>query len=194
MYGMVNQGVREYILKSYGEEVWAKICSDADVQNLEFDRMASYDDAVTYKLVGAISEHTGLSSDDVLRVFGEYWVEFAGRSNFGNLMRLSGSSLVEQLKGLDNMHDRILISMPHLKPPSFELEEGEDGLCQLHYYSEREGLAPMVIGLLYGLANEAGEHVEVKQTAFKSNGEDHDIFEVKLVGHQSDLKTSGHAN
>ncbi|GAB2185598.1 heme NO-binding domain-containing protein [Roseibium sp. LAB1] len=181
MYGMVNEGIRTFILDNHGPEAWHSICETAGLEELEFERMSSYDDAITYKLIEAICSFTGLSSTDVLSVFGKYWVEFAGASHFGNLMRLAGNSFVEQLKGLDDMHDRILLSMPHLKPPSFEVDQKDDGSCILHYYSERDGLAPMVVGLLHGLANETGATIEVNQVAAKSEQSDHDIFEIRIL-------------
>ncbi|MBO6858537.1 heme NO-binding domain-containing protein [Roseibium sp.] len=181
MYGMVNEGIRTFILDNHGPEAWQSICETAGLEELEFERMSSYDDAITYKLVGAICSFTGLPASDVLSIFGKYWVEYAGASHFGNLMRLAGNSFIEQLKGLDDMHDRILLSMPHLKPPSFEVDQKEDGSCILHYYSDRDGLAPMVVGLLHGLAKETGESIEVNQVAVKSEQADHDIFEIRIL-------------
>jgi hypothetical protein len=178
---MVNEGIRTFILNNHGAEAWRTICSKAGLEEREFERMSNYDDAVTYGLVGAICEYTGLTASEVLSVFGKYWVEYAGGSNFGRLLRLSGRSLFEQLKGLDDMHDRVLLSMPHLKPPSFEVDLTGERTCLLHYYSDRDGLAPMVVGLLYGLAQEAGEKIEVEQILFKSAEADHDAFEIRLL-------------
>lgn len=182
MYGMVNEGIRSFILKNHGAEAWRKICSKAGLEEQEFEKMFSYDDVITYDLVGAICDYTGLTAAEVLTVFGNYWVEFAGKSNFGSLMRLPGTSFLDRLKGLDDMHDRILLSMPHLKPPSFEVEEAGDNTCLLHYYSDREGLSPMVEGLLQGLARETGERIEVAHVTHKSDRSDHDVFEIKLLG------------
>jgi hypothetical protein len=181
MYGMVNEGIRTFILDNHGSEAWRTICAKAGVEELEFERMSSYDDTITYNLVGAICDYTGLAARDVLCVFGKYWIEFAGASTFGTLMRLSGKSFVDQLKGLDDMHDRILLSMPHLKPPSFEVDQVSKDTCLLHYYSDRDGLAPMVEGLLHGLAAKTGERIEVRQVTPKSDTSDHDVFEIRLL-------------
>ncbi|MHA7774197.1 heme NO-binding domain-containing protein [Roseibium sp. M-1] len=181
MYGMVNEGIRTFILSNHGAEAWRTICNKAGLEEREFERMSSYDDAITYDLVGAICDYTGLTAPEVLNVFGKYWVEYAGGSNFGSLLRLSGRSFVEQLKGLDDMHDRVLLSMPHLKPPSFEVDQTGERTCVLHYFSERDGLAPMVEGLLHGLARETGEKIEVEQILFKSAETDHDAFEIRLL-------------
>lgn len=181
MYGMVNEGIRSFIVSNQGAEAWRAICARAGLADIEFERMTNYDDDLTYKLVDAVCEHTGLSVGDVLKVFGNYWVEYAGGSGFRNLMRLSGPTFIEQLRGLDNLHDRIILSMPHLKPPSFELEQMDGRLYRLHYYSERDGLAPMVEGLLFGIAKDTGEDIEVEQLEAKDEGADHDIFQIRLL-------------
>lgn len=181
MYGMVNEGIRSFIEKNHGPETWLAICEKAGLERFEFERMSSYDDAVTYNLVGAICEHTGMSAEDVLKVFGTYWVEFVSDSNFGSLLRLAGNTFVERVNGLDDMHDRILMAMPHLKPPSFELEPMGGDTYHLSYYSDRESLVPMVIGLLHGLAAETGEKISVTHITPKTATFDHDLFEVKLL-------------
>ncbi len=181
MYGMVNDGIRSFIEKEYGADMWRDICTTAKIEMTSFERMTTYDDSVTYALVGAICQHTGLSTDKALNVFGTYWVEFAGASNFGTFLRLAGNSFVERIQRLDDMHDSNLLSMPHLKPPSFEIEEVGKDTYLLDYYSTRDGLAAMVIGLLYGLAAETDEKISVEQVTFKKQVTDPDQFRVVLL-------------
>ena len=181
MYGMVNEGLRTFIENKHGPDMWAAICKTADVDATSFERMTSYDDTVTYALVGATCEHTGQSAEDVLKVFGTYWVEFAGGSSFGTFLRLAGNNFVERIKGLDDMHDSILLSMPHLKPPSFEIEEVGPDTYHLSYYSDRLGLAPMVVGLLHGLADETDEKIEVEQIKAKDDVAAPDVFSVTIL-------------
>lgn len=163
MYGMVNQGVRTFIIENYGEDDWRDLCRTADLKEDRFESMATYPDDVTYRLVGAISEKYELTPAQVLEVFGDYWVDYSGKSEIGQLMRFGGKELTERLYNLNEMHERIKMTMPNLKPPSFEFEEHEDGRCSLHYFSDREGLEPMVIGLLKGLSRETGEPVSIVQ-------------------------------
>jgi hypothetical protein len=50
----------------------------------------------------------------------------------------------------------------------------------LHYFSERQGLSAMVIGLLEGLEAHFNLAIAARQIADKSAGADHDIFEVSF--------------
>ena len=181
MYGMVNEGIRQFVGLNHDEATWETICSKAAVSQTSFERMASYDDAITYQLVGAICDHMNLSGEEALESFGAYWVEYVGSSSFGNLLKLAGRTLTEKLDGLDDLHARVFASMPNLKPPSFELETLDDIHHNLHYFSDRDGLAPMVVGLVHGLANVTGETVEVHQIEAKADGADHDVFAIKLL-------------
>jgi hypothetical protein len=87
--------------------------------------------------------------------------------------------LPEFLQNLDDLHARVGVNFPQLTPPSFEAEASEPGTMHLHYHSQREGLAPMVIGLVEGLGDRFDTPVEVDQLACRSEGADHDVFEVR---------------
>jgi len=180
VYGLVNNGVRTFICEAHGEQMWQDICAKADVNPEEFETMTAYDDALTYALVGAVSETLDLSPEKVLEVFGEYWVGYSKATAVGKLIDQGGDTFLERLRGLDDMHERIQMTMPELEPPSFELEERPDGTHHLHYHSSREGLAPMVIGLLRGLAEECGVEVDIEQVDKAASGVTHDVFGLKI--------------
>jgi hypothetical protein len=49
-------------------------------------------------------------------------------------------------------------------------------LMLLHYFSDRPGLAPMVVGLLEGLAEIFHTSIDIAQVAHRDAGDDHDRF------------------
>lgn len=181
MYGLVNNGVRNFVLENYGEDTWSEICAKASVDADEFETMAAYDDAVTYALVGAVSSTLDVPAEKVLEIFGDYWVGYAKSTAVGKLIDQGGDTLWERLRGLDDMHERIQMTMPDLAPPSFDLEDMRDGTHRLHYFSERDGLAPMVVGLLHGLATECGVKIKVDHLSLRSEGADHDVFGLMIL-------------
>jgi hypothetical protein len=65
-----------------------------------------------------------------------------------------------------------------LKPPSFSVSEQATDSLVLHYYSERPGLAPLVVGLLKGLGDRFGLEVEATWERVDS-GRPHDRFRVR---------------
>ena len=74
MYGLVNSSLQSMIRKKFGDETWNKVLSASGVPEDSFLSMRSYDDTVTYELVGAASEVLGESAESCLEMFGEWWV------------------------------------------------------------------------------------------------------------------------
>ncbi len=186
MYGMVNFGIQNFIVGKHGLAKWQEICARAGMDGVEFESMLSYDDAITDRLIEAVGHALGIDAPDVLNVFGEYWIEYAGGTALGRIIDFGGSTFIEVLDSLDEMHERFKASMPHLRPPSFEVEEISDAVFRLHYQSDRDGLSPMVVGLLFGLARLHDEEINVRHLARKAAGTEHDIFEiVRLAKTQS---------
>jgi len=163
MYGLVNRAVEGLVKEKFGVEAWQRICARAQVDDSSFVAMEVYDDAITYGLVAAASAELGLEPAAVLEAFGDYWTTYTIEEGYGDLLTMMGRTLDEFLDNLDSMHARIAGTMPNLMPPSFEREANDDGSSILHYRSEREGLAPMVLGLLKGLARRFSVTIEIEQ-------------------------------
>lgn len=175
MYGLVNQAVEDLAVKLGGPELWATIVETAGVERPVFVAMAPYDDAVTYRLVGAASEVLGLSAAEVLEAFGEHWIRYTGDQGYGSMLSAMGRTLPQFLGNLDSMHSRIALSMPELRPPSFACEELDEERLLVRYWSERAGLAPMVTGLLKGLGHRFDLDLTIT-TSPRPEGADHDTF------------------
>jgi Haem-NO-binding len=131
--------------------------------------MAAYDDQITYDLVECASKVLSLTSDQVLEAYGEYWVEYAGKTAYTHLMQAAGCDLRTFLSKLNDLHLKVSFTMPHLRPPTFVCEEIDQWTLRLQYHSVREGLAPMIAGLIRGLGNRFDQKAEVEQTAWRKD-------------------------
>ena len=178
MYGLVNKAVHGLILNNFGEQKWNEIKKKAGVDEDFFISLHSYDDSSTYNLVGAASEVLGISAYDVLVSFGKYWVEFTGEQGYSNLLSMGGDNLVDFLKNLDALHLRVGTTYAELKPPSFICEEVDESTISLQYHTHREGLAPLVVGLLEGLGKRFNVKVEIEHTG-KREALGYDLFSIK---------------
>ncbi|MBD1921774.1 heme NO-binding domain-containing protein [Microcoleus sp. FACHB-831] len=183
MYGLVNKAIHDMVCSRFGEETWKEILHKSEVEVDAFISMESYPDDVTHRLVKAASLVLGLSASEIMQAFGEFWVQYTAEEGYGELMEMSGDTLPEFLENLDDLHTRIGVSFPKLQPPSFTCEEVEEQTLHLHYYSHREGLAPMVLGLVQGLGTRLDTDVVVTQIQTKSEGADHDEFSIQYKPH-----------
>ena len=113
----------------------------------------------------------------------KHWILYTARRGYGAIFDTMGRTLPEFLANLDMMHARLSLSMPEMRPPSFVSEQLSDHQIRLEYWSERAGLAPMVIGLLEGLGEMYSLTVSIVQTVDRANGADHDEF---LIDHHPD--------
>lgn len=179
MYGLVNKAIEGLIIQTAGAAAWETIKRQAGVETDYFVSMTPYPDEITYKLVAAASEVLNLPAATLLEQFGEYWTQFTAQQGYGNLLTLAGSNFKEILLNLDHLHAQVGVSFPQLRPPTFRCTEINDASLILHYYSERAGLAPMVVGLVRGLGKLTDTTVEVTLRASRATGADHDEFVVK---------------
>ncbi len=174
MFGLVNKGLEDMVCSQYGEEIWEEIKSKAEVEIEAFISMDAYPDDITYRLVDAASVVMKIPATDILEAFGRYWILFTATEGYGSLMEMAGDNLPEFLQNLDNLHARVGLSFPNLQPPSFLCSDLEVQSLKLHYYSDRPGLTPMVVGMLKGLGEKFDTEVDIQLTNSKSQGNDHE--------------------
>jgi predicted hydrocarbon binding protein len=183
MYGLVNRAIRDMVCTQFGEATWHEIRQKAEIETDVFLTMEGYPDDMTHRLVKAASQVLGLSSAEIMQAFGEFWVKYTAEEGYGELMAMSGENLPEFLQNLDNLHARVGIAFPKLQPPSFDCTETDETSLTLAYHMHREGLAPMIVGLVKGLGDRFETEVEVTQTQSKAEGADHDEF---IIQYQQD--------
>lgn len=184
MYGLVNKAIQDLIATRFGEAKWQEVKATAGVSVPAFVGMNAYPDEVTHSLVEAASRVLGLSVDDVLETFGEHWILYTAQEGYGEMLEMAGRTLFEFLQNLDNLHSRVGLLFPELRPPSFRCTDITGGSLRLRYYSERPGLAPFVVGLVRGLGVRFNTPVSVTLERSRADGIDHDEFLVMLVdGH-----------
>jgi len=140
MYGIVNKAVKGLITEQFGEKTWQNVKSRSGIMIDDFLSNEAYDDSVTYKLAGAAAEELGITVDQVLHAFGEYWILKTGMEHYGSLMEAGGNNLKEFLENLPNFHSRVMLMFPDLTPPEFRTSDAGENDIKIHYYSDRPGL------------------------------------------------------
>lgn len=179
MYGLVNKAVEGLLKKDYGIEVWERVKAKANYSQDTFISMKSYPDSLTYNLVMAASEELNVSPSDLLEAIGEYWVLFTAKEGYGDMLSAGGTSLVEFLHNLNMLHFRLGNMMPEMVMPEFDIAEENSNSLKLVYKSTREGLAPMVVGIIKGLGKRFNTPCTIDHIASFKNEKNEDHFMVK---------------
>jgi hypothetical protein len=160
----------DLVVATADQETWEKVCKRAGLPSTRFSNTTVYDDSVTYDLVEAASQELDLNPRQVLESFGRHWILFTGQEGWGPLFEMAGPDLRSFVEGLDAMHARVQASMPECRMPSFSVSTDSDGSLDVAYQSERNGLEPMVLGLLAGLAEHFDEKWNIREVGPNEDG------------------------
>lgn len=179
MYGLVNKAIKDLVVNNHGEEKWKEICRLSDFHDEEFIGMNPYPDKLTYDLVKNASRVLQADAAAILEAFGEYWILYTADEGYGDLMDLTGSSFVEFLSNLDMLHYRINNIMPELAAPQFSTRNETENSVELEYRSHRDGLVPMLYGLIKGLGKRFDLVLQVEQIQEKNDENDCHVFLIK---------------
>ncbi|MCI5064850.1 heme NO-binding domain-containing protein [bacterium] len=176
MYGMINRVIQDYFMRELDEDGWNEIRSRVPGAESEFVTFEQYPDEMSVALIVAGADVSQRELGAVLEGVGEYFIEYAAAAGYESFLTALGTDVPKILSGLDNMHTRLGMSFTQIQAPSFWCTDVEDGSLTLHYRSERDGLEPLVVGILRGV----GKRISKKIVAEKVEDStiDHSIFHV----------------
>lgn len=84
-------------------------------------------------------------------MFGETFFDFCEESGYDRILHVLGGKLSDFLCNLDALHDHLGSIYPGMRAPSFRVTN-RDGVIILHYYSIRDGLEHIVLGIVKTVA------------------------------------------
>ena len=158
MFGWINDCTECLVVEKFGEDIWhqIKVKAGCEVSDGGFLRYKYYHDSDTVGLVVAASEVLGISVDDVLYAFGDYFIDYVKENGYSNVLECLGNNLRDWLSNLNSLHDHLQASYPEgFIAPTFWSEDDPDhaGHILVHYNSRRGSLlVPLVHGLLKKIA------------------------------------------
>ncbi|OXB66013.1 hypothetical protein ASZ78_003210 [Callipepla squamata] len=188
MYGFVNHALELLVIRNYGPAVWEDINRSSSRKQIRREAQLDeegqflvriiYDDSKTYDLVAAASKVLNLNAGEILQMFGKMFFVFCQESGYDTILRVLGSNVREFLQNLDALHDHLATIYPGMRAPSFRCTDAEKGKgLILHYYSEREGLQDIVIGIIKTVAQQIhGTEIDMKVIQQRNEECDHIQF------------------
>jgi hypothetical protein len=181
MYGLLNRAIKDLVESSFGQPAWDEVVAKVGPSALDFIAMKMYPDELTYELVQAVSEVSGLSSHAVMDAFGEHWISYTGHVGHGDLIAIMGDDVITFLRNLDSMHIRIMSMFPELEPPKFVVQDLGGGIYEMDYYSHRPALWPVVIGMVRGLGKLLDQNVTIELQMPKTESVGYDRFRIHIL-------------
>eukprot|EP00658_Telonema_sp_P-2_P052487 TRINITY_DN4070_c0_g1_i16.p1 TRINITY_DN4070_c0_g1~~TRINITY_DN4070_c0_g1_i16.p1 ORF type:complete len:929 (-),score=262.74 TRINITY_DN4070_c0_g1_i16:358-3144(-) len=184
MHSLIHVILKKLVLTKWGQQYWDSIGQelDLDTGTAGWDEgileRKQHDDSVTIAICHATSKVLGLSWDDLLRVFGGYFVTYLHMANNLRLLRSMGDTLTGFMENINHLHHNLERS-PAFRETNFPLfgirdktSQGEDESFTLSYSSVRGAtLAPLVEGVLPEAAKLLHkQEVEMERVAVAEDG------------------------
>ena len=176
MLGLINDCAEQLVIQKFGIDAWHAIkeAAGCPVKDHGFEQHGHYPDSATVDIVVAAAEALSVTVDDVLELFGQFFLEYTIEKGYDNLLRCQGSTLRLWLSNLNAMHDHLQSSLPAGNFPVFWCEDctTEEGCIILHYYSVRGALlSSVVVGITKEVAKTYFD-VEIRMDKLETQGED----------------------
>lgn len=152
MHGIVLYGLKKFVIDTYDRDAWRAIQERADVQGGLYVPVTNYPDEEVFEIVGAASELTGESPEDLQYAFGRYIVP--------KLVETYGVHVDGEWTGLDlveNVEEYIHQSLRENRisdfaPPGIGAHRLDERRVVVTYGSDR-GLCALARGILAGIAD-----------------------------------------
>ncbi|CAH8545840.1 unnamed protein product [Schistosoma mattheei] len=152
MYGLLLEGLRNFIITKWSTELWIEICNQANSPEIQFETRKVYDEALLPNLFQTSSKLLDIPEDEIKFGMGISFVEYVGGKGYQGILRVLGRELRDFLNGLDNLHEFLRSSYPKIRPPSFFcVNESRTGIT-LQYRSHRIGFVPFFCGWMTELS------------------------------------------
>lgn len=144
--------------------MWNEICVEVKSEYTDFEFLKTYDDISTYNFVGAISKKLNINPEDVLKLYGKYWITYASEVGYNDLLAMFGPDLKTCLINLNHMHYHMGSFMPDIIAPQFNVTVISNNILEIEYISKRAGLFPFVVGLFEGLSERYKVKIDIRNS------------------------------
>jgi hypothetical protein len=181
LFGLVNVALQFFVEDTYGRPIWEEVTREAKLDFRDFEAMLPYPDAITDAVLDAMSQVLGKDQQTVLHDLGTYLVTNDNMDVVRRLLRYGGGEFEDFLISLDELSDRVRLSLPDLDMPQLTLQPHGDGSFTLKIDSDRPGYGALLMGIVQALADDYGALVLAELQTFYDDGQTRERIEIELV-------------
>ena len=171
MHGLINRSIQSSVNDTYGHAQWVDATMLGNIGFENFEALLPYDDALTIRLLDAISITLDKPVEVVLEDLGTYLVSHPHLEPLRRLLRFGGVNFLEFLYSLDDLADRARLAVPDLDLPQLRLTEKGGGVFDLRTSWTSQGFGHVIVGILRAMADDYGDLVFLEYQGGKSGEE-----------------------
>lgn len=159
MHGLINKSVQCFVTDTYGHPLWREVAQNAALGLEQFEALVIYPDDVTARVIDTACQLLDKPAAEVLEDLGNYLVTHENLEPVRRLLRFGGTSFVEFLYSLDDLHDRARLAVPDLQLPKLALSDLSGGVFELECSYSVPGFGHVLLGVLRTMADDYGDLV-----------------------------------
>lgn len=156
MHGLINRSIQNYVVDRFGEAAWRRTANLAELESPHFESMMRYDDAITPRVLTALSSVLDRPLEDLMEDLGTHMVTNPNVVAVRRLLRFSGVNFEDFLHSLDDLPARARLAVADLEMPAIELHAQGDAEYKLLCDGRLAGFGHVMMGILRAMADDYG--------------------------------------
>jgi hypothetical protein len=163
MKGVITSCLALLVETQYGADKWRAIMKDAGAEAVAGLRLATSDvnDAIAARLFESTARVLGLSLEQAMDAFGDYWCGTYAPAIYKNDYKRFTSAR-EMILGMDYVHVAVTQNSSNGRPPRFDFTWEDERTVLVTYRSSRN-----MIDLYVGIARGVGKYFKERLTVRK---------------------------
>jgi len=162
MKASVVKCIEDLVSEKFGRDKWEAILTESSLpKDSMFLPMADVEDAKVLEIVGNTAKVLGITLEQALDAFADYWVNVYGLKIYKPYYQGAKNAREFMLK-LDGMHERLTKNIPNARPPRFKYEWKNDRTLVMTYDSSR-GLIDLAVSMTKAIGTYFKEEIKVSK-------------------------------
>ncbi len=162
MHGLIYNYLQKFVEENYSPEAWKGIIKEAGLKNSNYLPVATYPDADIVQILGAASQATGLSVDDLQEAFGVFIAPML-MGMYPHLIKDNWKTLELLMNTEEIIHKLVRRKNPGAHPPQLQFEQVDDHTLKFHYASKRR-MSALSKGIMKGVADYYKQSMVITET------------------------------
>ena len=180
MLGLVFSEFLDIVDDKFGEETTDEIVKGCPLESGgAYSAVGTYDPNELHMLVGALSSSTGITADELQKVYGRnLFVRFKAHNPKPFKLYQDAFTFLEHVDR--EIHDDVRALYPNADLPKLEAERIDDQTMLFHYQSKR-GLPSFCHGLIEGCLAYYGREATIEEAVDESQRPARHTFTIRMV-------------
>ena len=180
MLGLVNRGLRAFVMKYHGRSAWQRLVASDPPLPSDFEVLMDYPADMTHALVAKIADLRSISQPDVLEDLGTFVVTSFWDARLRDLLLSCGGDFSEFMENLPHILSGVAKVNRVYGNWRISIEQRSRDQFELRYHGSLGAVSSLVIGLFRALADQYGALVTCSHRRSINDVEPMEAFVIRI--------------